>query len=85
MALESSHLEEPCKLTLLYAVRNPRQGGDTEYCIALGHPVRSARALSQFSGKTRPRQLLSSKPVPSRIMSWVAKMVADLRRVLDVT
>ena len=30
---DSSHLEEPCKLTLLYAVRNPRQGGDTEYCI----------------------------------------------------
>ncbi len=29
---DSSHLEEPCKLTLLYAVRNPRQGGDTEYC-----------------------------------------------------
>lgn len=29
---DSSHHEEPCRLTLLYAVRNPRTGGDTEFC-----------------------------------------------------
>jgi taurine dioxygenase len=29
---DSSHHEEPCKNTILYAVRNPRVGGDTEYC-----------------------------------------------------
>jgi taurine dioxygenase len=29
---DSSHLPEPCKLTVLYAVRNPKRGGDTEFC-----------------------------------------------------
>jgi taurine dioxygenase len=29
---DSSHLEEPCRSTVLYAVRNPRTGGDTEFC-----------------------------------------------------
>jgi taurine dioxygenase len=29
---DSSHLPEPCRLTVLYAVRNPKSGGDTEYC-----------------------------------------------------
>ena len=29
---DSSHIEEPCKNTVLYAVRNPQQGGDTEFC-----------------------------------------------------
>ncbi len=29
---DSSHLPEPCKQTVLYAVRNPREGGDTEFC-----------------------------------------------------
>jgi taurine dioxygenase len=28
---DSSHLEEPCRATILYAVRNPRTGGDTEF------------------------------------------------------
>ena len=29
---DSSHMAEPCKQTVLYAVRNPKQGGDTEFC-----------------------------------------------------
>jgi taurine dioxygenase len=29
---DSSHLTEPCKATILYAARNPSQGGDTEFC-----------------------------------------------------
>jgi taurine dioxygenase len=29
---DSSHLPEPCRATVLYAVRNPRSGGDTEFC-----------------------------------------------------
>lgn len=29
---DSSHLEEPCRATVLYAVRNPKNGGDTEFC-----------------------------------------------------
>ena len=29
---DSSHLEEPCRSTILYAVRNPQTGGDTEFC-----------------------------------------------------
>jgi taurine dioxygenase len=29
---DSSHLEEPCRSTVLYAVRNPTTGGDTEFC-----------------------------------------------------
>jgi taurine dioxygenase len=29
---DSSHLPEPCRLTVLYAVRNPSTGGDTEFC-----------------------------------------------------
>lgn len=29
---DSSHHEEPCQATILYAVRNPARGGDTEFC-----------------------------------------------------
>jgi taurine dioxygenase len=29
---DSSHLPEPCKSTVLHAVRNPVTGGDTEFC-----------------------------------------------------
>jgi taurine dioxygenase len=29
---DSSHLPEPCRSTVLYAVRNPARGGDTEFC-----------------------------------------------------
>lgn len=29
---DSSHIEEPCRATVLYAVRNPQTGGDTEFC-----------------------------------------------------
>jgi len=29
---DSSHLQEPCRATVLYAVRNPKTGGDTEFC-----------------------------------------------------
>ena len=29
---DSSHHEEPCNRTVLYAVRNPSRGGDTEFC-----------------------------------------------------
>jgi taurine dioxygenase len=29
---DSSHLAEPCRATVLYAVRNPKTGGDTEFC-----------------------------------------------------
>lgn len=29
---DSSHLPEPCQATLLYSVRNPSRGGDTEFC-----------------------------------------------------
>lgn len=29
---DSSHLPEPCCSTVLYAVRNPSTGGDTEFC-----------------------------------------------------
>jgi taurine dioxygenase len=28
---DSSHLAEPCRATVLYAVRNPKSGGDTEF------------------------------------------------------
>jgi len=28
---DSSHLEEPCRATVLYAVKNPATGGDTEF------------------------------------------------------
>ncbi|MGE5538020.1 MAG: TauD/TfdA dioxygenase family protein [Gemmatimonas sp.] len=29
---DSSHLPEPCQTTILYAVKNPSRGGDTEFC-----------------------------------------------------
>src|SRR5207247_2747512 len=29
---DSSHRDEPCRATVLYAVRNPKSGGDTEFC-----------------------------------------------------
>jgi taurine dioxygenase len=29
---DSSHVSEPVKATILYSVKNPRTGGDTEYC-----------------------------------------------------
>src|ERR1700704_2522972 len=28
---DSSHIEEPCKQTVLFALRNPKTGGDTEF------------------------------------------------------
>jgi taurine dioxygenase len=28
---DSSHLPEPCRITMLYAVQNPQQGGDTHF------------------------------------------------------
>lgn len=29
---DSSHHDEPCQATILYSVRNPARGGDTEFC-----------------------------------------------------
>lgn len=29
---DSSHIPEPCRITMLYAIRNPSRGGDTEFC-----------------------------------------------------
>ncbi len=29
---DSSHHEEPCQATILFSVRNPSRGGDTEFC-----------------------------------------------------
>ncbi|HEY4135913.1 MAG TPA: TauD/TfdA family dioxygenase [Alphaproteobacteria bacterium] len=29
---DSSHIPEPCQTTILYAVKNPSRGGDTEFC-----------------------------------------------------
>ena len=29
---DSSHHEEPCQATILFSVRNPARGGDTEFC-----------------------------------------------------
>jgi taurine dioxygenase len=29
---DSSHIPEPCRITMLYSVRNPSRGGDTEFC-----------------------------------------------------
>ena len=29
---DSSHKPEPCRATILYAVKNPARGGDTEFC-----------------------------------------------------
>src|SRR5882757_8432748 len=29
---DSSHIENPCRMTILYAVQNPQKGGDTQFC-----------------------------------------------------
>lgn len=29
---DSSHMPNPCRMTILYAVQNPRNGGDTQFC-----------------------------------------------------
>jgi taurine dioxygenase len=29
---DSSHMANPCRMTILYAVKNPKKGGDTQFC-----------------------------------------------------
>jgi len=67
---DSSHHEEPCKNTILYAVRNPRVGGDTEYCNMhqvydalppeLKRRVEGRHGLHHISKLINPRVIVST-------------------------
>ncbi|MPZ56357.1 MAG: TauD/TfdA family dioxygenase [Rhizobiales bacterium] len=49
---DSSHLDEPCRSTILYAVRNPRTGGDTEFCnMYQVHDVLPAALKRRIEGR----------------------------------
>jgi taurine dioxygenase len=66
---DSSHLPEPCQATILYAVRNPPRGGDTEFCNMylayealpddLKRAVAGRRAIHHISKTRNPRVTIS--------------------------
>lgn len=68
---DSSHMEEPCRMTLLYAVKNPDRGGDTQFCNmylvyealpqALKRQVDGRNAVHHISKTLNPRVTISSE------------------------
>ena len=70
---DSSHHDEPCQATILYSVRNPARGGDTEFCNMymvyealpddLKHQVEGRYAIHHVS-KTRNRRVTISPDRP---------------------
>jgi taurine dioxygenase len=50
---DSSHRPEPVKSTILYAVKNPERGGDTEYCnMYMVYDALPERLRSAVAGRT---------------------------------
>ena len=50
---DSSHMPEPVKATTLYSVKNPRTGGDTEYCnMYLVHDALPDDLRKTIAGRT---------------------------------
>jgi len=68
---DSSHMEEPCRITTLYAVKNPAKGGDTLFCnmhmvyealpAALKRRVEGAYAIHHISKTLNPRVTVSAE------------------------
>jgi taurine dioxygenase len=66
---DSSHLAEPVKITLLYSVKNPHHGGDTDYCnmyrvydalpAALKARIAGRTAVHHVSKTRNPRTTIS--------------------------
>jgi taurine dioxygenase len=67
---DSSHLPEPCCGTVLYAVRNPKTGGDTEFCnmyqvyealpAALQRRIAGRYGIHHISKTKNPRVTISA-------------------------
>jgi taurine dioxygenase len=68
---DSSHIENPCRMTILYAVQNPQKGGDTQFCNmyrvyealpdALKRRVEGRNALHHISKTLNPRVTISQE------------------------
>ncbi len=88
---DSSHHAEPVKSTLLYAVRNPRTGGDTEYCNmylvydALPEDIRRAvsgrTAIHHVSKARNPRVAISrDRPDAKDFYAEAERIHADVHQ-----
>jgi taurine dioxygenase len=74
---DSSHLEEPCKQTLLFAVRNPKQGGDTEFCnMYQVYDALPAQAKARIAGRFAVHHISKLKN-PRVVVSTARKDAAD--------
>jgi taurine dioxygenase len=73
---DSSHMEEPCRMTILYAVKNPAKGGDTQYCNMylvyealpedLKRRVEGRYAIHHISKTLNPRVTISEERVDAK-------------------
>jgi taurine dioxygenase len=90
---DSSHLPEPCQATILYAVRNPSRGGDTEFCNmyqayeALSDDLKQAiegqLAIHHISKTRNPRVTISpDRPGAKEYYEARAKETSEVRQPL---
>jgi taurine dioxygenase len=73
---DSSHMENPCRMTVLYAVRNPATGGDTAFCNMyrvyealperLKGQVEGRSAVHHISKTRNPRVAVSAQRTDAR-------------------
>ena len=68
---DSSHMTDPCRITMLYSVKNPLQGGDTEFINttqvyaalpeALKRQIEGRNAVHHVSKTLNPRVTISAE------------------------
>ena len=86
---DSSHKPEPCRATILYAVKNPARGGDTEFCnMYLVYEALPAELKQKIAGrnaihhvsKTRNQRVVVSpdRPGATEYYNKRAKEVAEV-------
>lgn len=73
---DSSHMEEPCRMTILHAVKNPAHGGDTLFCNMyqvyealpddLRRRVEGRTAIHHISKTLNPRVTVSEARTDAR-------------------
>jgi taurine dioxygenase len=88
---DSSHKTEPCCATILYAVQNPRRGGDTEFCNmyqvyealpgALKDKIAGLRAIHHVS-KLRNKRVVVSPDRPGAT-EYYAKRAKEVPEVVQ--
>jgi taurine dioxygenase len=88
---DSSHHLEPCQTTILYSVRNPSRGGDTEFCNMylayealsddLKQAVEGREAIHHVSKTRNPRVTISpDRPGAKDYYEARAKEVSAMRQ-----